>query len=410
MILNTVTGGGGAGGSDEKNPTYGSHIWGFTITQDTDNPNTRVVYTDDAIGMKPMSKSGTSVDPGDWVGTSILEDIHPCIIHKNDDGTMSKWYLDRKDITKYEDGEEAPRMRGYDYMVEFMKKGVKVETTGANSLQLTTITVKFTDMPQDIGEQAGFSYWNFQYDGVVEDAFYMGMFLGECDGTGAWSNIGSTPTGNVSRDDWIARCKSRGEGFDIQMWNKRDYISALLILLSKSTDGQSVFGSGYVGSNSSIKKSDPIVYENNYGMYSGSSTSRMSFLWINDYWGNITQLLGGLGIQYDSSRGWYDVKSSDVSDYTVGEKIQSFSRLDYNGTCKYVAGNVKGITFPTATTTSSSAGYCDSMVIDNTLVTMGGFYDYTAAKAGPFCLITYKNTGSYIGSRLSYNKAIGFNE
>ena len=94
-------------------------IYGVEINESNSNPETSVVYTDDAVGFIPARGNNGNFSWGSWEDIIKKEfKIRPCVL-RNPQGTVN-YYLDYNDFTKKSDGTTA-NLTGADgdVMIEF---------------------------------------------------------------------------------------------------------------------------------------------------------------------------------------------------------------------------------------------------------------------------------------------------
>lgn len=188
-------------------------------------------------------------------------------------------------------------------------------------------------------------------------------------------------------------------------WYQWTYLTALAVLLYKSTNLQAAMAQGYV-SGSGVQSETALTFSNDYGMAgSTSTTQQMAFFWIQNLWGNMYQFVGGAKTDSNkrlmTSTGYSSVTNSDF-DKTA---LSPSSSLSLYGYVSKVVGTTDAGFFPVefsgaVTTYFADRGYVGASYFPD----VGGDYgsgDY----AGPFRANFYDSatgTATYVGSRLSY--------
>lgn len=369
-------------------------VYGFQISITNSNPSTRVSYPSEIFGqpngaasiVTPASGTG---EPclGDWAGCNLISGIH-----RELGNSSAGW-------TEVIDKRSAVVGNGEnDAMVYVPTWFLRMENDGTN------ITVGFSDTKID-GD------WK-DYAGSVGNNrvghFRVGCYAAYKLSSKIYSR-GSVVPSATTITNFIKYAQARGTGYDIMTWYQWVYLTALAVLLYKSTDLQTAIARGYV-SGESAQTESPITYYNDYGMAGSSSdTDQMSFFWIQNLWGNMFQLLGGA--KTDSSRrlmtctGYSSVTDSDF------DKTSLTNSLNSNLQSKFLS-KVTGTTdtgfFPSEGSGSGTTYFADAGSISaGAFPNVGGsYYDSSPFAGGPFN--TYFNraadelAGSYVGSRLSY--------
>lgn len=365
--------------------------FGVRITIAESNPLTRVVYTDDAVGFTPCSNAGTSVSMGSWTGSKLISDIVP--VEMSIDGNHTEHELSHTNLNVLLDG-TTPATATWDKFTKIPFKWLSL------SSDATYIYIKFSDIQQD----ASYTDWYFSYNGTVKDNMYIGDFLSYMTGSLAYSRTGQTPTPSVSLTDWITYSQTRGTGYDLFRYNQLIFLQCLYIVLFKSTDSQTALGYGYVGGSASQTTGVDNTLVNEYGMYGNVSTqtSRMSFFWIEDFWGNMYQFIGG--VQSNAS---YNLLVSDRSAITPTgwTEVTTGISTSIGGYINSVVGSQKGGFCSKSRAGSATTYWCDYGSLETYFFPRfgggwsGGTYD------GLFSLLVNYSAVDALadfGSRLSY--------
>lgn len=246
------------------------HVWGVTIDQSNSNPETSVVYTDDATSMSAGSSA--------W---DTLFGYKPCLFIN---GAVSK-YLNPNNFSQDENGNNVDiTTLGNDVMIEFPKMGYKIETSG------NIITIKVTDNPN----ADGYCYKPFSRNAIGDrNYFYYGAYKGYGSSSKLYSSSGKTPTANQTRATYRTWATARGTGYFQNGFYQLIFLQCLYILKYKNLNSQSALGYGYVGGSSAQSTGATNAKGMCYGNTS-SQTDRMKLFGIEDFWGNIWQWFDGL--------------------------------------------------------------------------------------------------------------------
>lgn len=373
--------------------------YGFKRAKADSGPSNRITYLYDAVGMTPMSVNMSTHLPvwGSW--RNFVYGL-ACPVMLNTDGTEA-YELDPEDQTKKKSGETSDITNtGFDgnAMVRFGGKFKWVKRYEDASYEY----VIFADGQLDSTYKAQ-AHTNL--NGVVKDRFYWGMFKGGNVSSKLRSIAGLSVMVSQTRNTEVAYAQANGQGYDTIYNSGWQYIADILTLISKSDNGQEVFGTGR--SKSSNTAAIATGTTKAYGPFWGSNdqTSDVKVLWIEGFWGNVWE--GMRGLINDNGI----VKAKMVPPY-------NFDGAGYVNTGKTPGGTSGG--FISSCTMDEEVGliavtasgsettyYCDGMWFNNGQVDyalVGGSWAY-AGKCGPRFVNLYlvaSYTDASIGSRLSY--------
>jgi hypothetical protein len=328
---------------------------------------------------------------GSWTGSKLISDIVP--VEMSIDGNHTEHELSHTNLNVLLDG-TTPATATWDKFTKIPFKWLSL------SSDATYIYIKFSDIQQD----ASYTDWYFSYNGTVKDNMYIGDFLSYMTGSLAYSRTGQTPTPSVSITDWITYSQTRGTGYDLFRYNQLIFLQCLYIVLFKSTDSQTALGYGYVGGSASQTTGVDNTLVNEYGMYGNVSTqtSRMSFFWIEDFWGNMYQFIGGM-----QSNASFNLLVSDRSAITPTgwTEVTTGVSTPIGGYINSVVGSQKGGFCSKSVAGSATTYWCDDgRLYDSRFPSFGGYWS-GSTNSGMFSLAvsaTEATTGATIGSRLSY--------
>ena len=364
--------------------------FGFVVGVRVKLSDGTVEYTDDAVGF--TAASGTNL--GSWVGHKLLEGFKP--VQRSSAGAFTD--LNPNDLTQTASG-------GVSSITSTVADAfLEVPLTWMHlSKDSTYGYIKFSNRQVDSSYTANAFYGS---DGALKNCFHYGLFFSTNKSNKAYCFGGGAPTGSVSLTNWITYSQSRGEFFDLTTGCMDTFLIAMFVVLYKSLNGQTALAKGYTGG-SSVQNNTILTFtSNNYGMAGSTSsdTTRMAFLWIHDFWGNMYQWVGGMSSN-----------SSYKCCIQVGQ-LCTASNVDMNSTdigpSSSVSGYLSSVAFdndagfyPLAANGSETALFADyGLVYASYFPYRGGGYN-GGGLAGPFYLRVYNgasNTYSYVGARLSY--------
>lgn len=359
-------------------------IFGVRVAKSTSSPDSRCVYINDCAGYTPFVNNSGSFSPGSWDGNELIKDIKPVA------KSGSTWTdLDKRSLSG------CPTSTAGDAFVEVPTWWLSW-TCDSNYHYIRFSNKKVDDTYQKFASM---------YEGKDVGMFHYGLFDMIVSSSKGYSYSGATPTVNMSITNFITYAQARGDGYDLATFYQTMYLTALMVLLFKSTDGQSAVGKGYT-SGSSVQSRSKLTFGNDYGMAGSktSGTTPMAFFWIHDFWGNIYDFIGGAKTNSSCKLMTITDGKSSVDEAKFTQRATTISSSS-SGWVSDVEGTPEAGPFPKAFSGSSSTFWCDlGYVLASDFPSFGGCYRY-GDSAGPFLWYFYYSateTYSYVGSRLSY--------
>ena len=271
-------------------------LYGYRIDKQDTNPDTRVTYLYDAVGMTPayMDFSGGSFNYGSWADIWFVKNNRPVAL--NFDGTVD-YELSHTDFTKKIDGTTASDVEDVNYTGNFMSEMPLVYVKRWEDERYNYIVFSETKPNDDYLAQA-----HTNANGTVNPYIYLPMFKGYKDSNGKLRSLmGTTPwntTDGASNE--VTAASACGDGW--QLWDKAkiDLIMDLIVLITKSTSCRAKIGNGVCNTGSSASALVKSGYEKDgstrttnaqfFGTEgtdsSGYGQHHMSAFYIEDLWGN----------------------------------------------------------------------------------------------------------------------------
>jgi hypothetical protein len=370
--------------------------YGFKRARATTDPNTKITYLYDAVGLTPAYTNLTTnaFEAGGW-GTIINELTRP--VMKKTAGVID-YELSRSDFTKKVDGitgsDVANTSYAGDCFIEFRKYIWVYRYNDA-----TYDYVIFCNGKYDTNYK---SYATTDKDGIVRDSFLYGAF----GGSNISSKLRSLGTGGYlvsqTRNVEVSYAEANGSYYDTIYKSAWDFICDWLTLIGKTDDGQGKFGKGRADTTSAsacgTTKDKPMFY-------GGGNNINVKIFGIEDFYGNVWQ--GMRGMILDGANG---IKTKMVPPY-------NFDGAGYVATGVKPSGTTGGYVsvavvddngyVPSVASGSQSTHFCDGLWYNNGIVAyamVGGSWDY-AFLVGPRSVILNvlaSDTNAYFGSRLSF--------
>lgn len=246
--------------------------YGIKIDQNNADPDSRVEYIFDAVGMKPgrLNQETGIFDYGDWAEIGFVKNNKPCMLKL--DGTVD-YYLDPNNYDLKEDGTpsdasdinydgnvmaEMPRW----YLCQYSEGGYDYIILSEQMVDDRYQALAFTDAK-----------------GIVKDKMYLGTFPS------------SAPAKSIKgvaeakyKDYATAIKEHESEITNLTSWSERDYVAALLIVLSKSTDFSACFGGGFVT------------------VEGDSQFNKETIFHVKDWWGSAYEFVSGIFLKYNTGQ------------------------------------------------------------------------------------------------------------
>ena len=344
---------------------FGQMVFEFIINQNDSNPATCVKYLGENKDFKPafMNYSTGKFDYGDWGNAFFMSMFKPCML--NPDGTIKHYLIANQKVD--------------------------------NSFDC---------------------YTHLKPDGTLRDVIYRSIYDGCNISNKIRSLSGQAICKTVAGDTQINYAKANGTGWDVDEYNVRRLINYLLILIGKSLDTQTVFGTGRYsgGSNSNNNQLNTGTLDKKGMFFGDNANGAVKVFHIENWWGNIWKITNGViqkngKLLYKMCEGTLD--GSSVENYNTDGTGYIDSGVTASGTVSecYIKRMVlvPGIGLvPTADGGGSSSTYfCDGWWSNSTVI---GFARFGSSPANGFLLgafafivsVAVSYSSWYCGVSLSY--------
>lgn len=352
-------------------------LYGFKIDQNESDPDSMITYIEDNANFSSakMDYENNTFDYGDWGDVWFIKNLKPCMLKY--DGTVD-YELDKNDYTKKLDGSDSD-VANTSYegnaMVGVPKVYWKIVDNGDG-----TVNVYFSDKKVD----DDFYCWShIDNNGNEIDYCYMPIYIGTVVSDKIRSLKGNLPTHSNTLQNEIAYSKANNLE-DSSIWYTevfcdRMLITLLLLLIGKSTDSQTIFGTGNNNSYSSDSNTGIKVAGSmdTKGLFWGSQDNKsgVKVFGIEHFWGNQWRRIAGLILD----NGTYKVKltygqqdGSTIDGYNIdGDGYVSIEGTVIAGTS---GGYINKMCFnkfgmiPNEANGSSTTYYPDSLFFNNSQV------------------------------------------
>lgn len=312
-------------------------VYGYRVNKNDSNPETRVEYLYDAVGMTParMNYQTGRFDYGSWADVWFITENKPCAVNYN--GTVD-YYLDPDDYTKKADGTasdlfvlltEEPSGWATKYTEYFTKDGnndfvfvtgesaptFAADTYYTNSAYTGNFMAQMPTVWFKRWEDADYEYvaicnkqLNSDFkayahdagDGYINPYTYLPMFKGITIDGKLRSIVGAKVEGYTTGSQEKSRAEANGAGWQLWDWAKHELISDLLTLISRTSNSQAAFGQGdtntfvndasqnYGKLNTGQHKVDGVWKLYGSSQFYGESNDKhhVRVFHIEDFWGN----------------------------------------------------------------------------------------------------------------------------
>jgi len=353
--------------------TKGTTVYGFHINSSEANPSLAVSYVRDAVGMVPakMDYEHDVFNWGTWGDAFFLP--RPCMVKSSG---VRDYYLDPDDYTKKLDGTPSD-VANIDYDGNAMMEW----GNGEHIIWIKFVADKNdphsgTVLIADHKEDDGFTCYPFiNRLGNQVMHFYTPIYNGSLVKTVLRSISGQAIMINQNAQNEVNAARRNGDAWNTEMWCDVQLINALLILMGKSLDTQSVFGNGNYQGGSQTTLLNPGTM-NDKGMFWGSnstaspSTVGVKVFGMENWWGNQWRRFAGLindngAIKAKLCFGTADGSDTDDYNITGAGYIDTGLTSPANGYVKHSVLHSTGL-YPSVTSGGSSTTYyCDYHYTNN---------------------------------------------
>lgn len=261
----------------------GYRLYGFHFDNNESDPSAKITYLEDAVGAVPAHMDYTNgvFDYGSWLNAFFMP--RPCMVKYS--GSVDYYlnpenYAQKIDRTPSDVANEAYEGNA---MMEWGRDGKKIwikivpDETGAS--------VYFSDIKVDSTFHA---YAFYNKNNVMMDHFYTPIYNGYKDASGKMRSISGKAISNaLNGTAEIEACTANGDGWYTECIVDRMLINMLLILISKSTSTQTVFGQGMTSGGETAMKAYLTGSLDDKGMFYGYSTTdkAVKVFGMENYWG-----------------------------------------------------------------------------------------------------------------------------
>lgn len=378
-------------------------VYTLVIDKLNSNPETACSYADGAAN---MVKGGSA-----WDDMPIFKHIRPCVFQNGE----VKYYLNPNDFTKKYNSNENAVLTGEDgdVMIEFPKFAYKIKTEN------NTITISITNNEEIAENDNDYTYDAFSRltEGDL-DYFYKGAFKGSLDNDGKLrSIIAAKPANNQTIAAFRSAARLNGQHYQQSTYAQLKALQCLYLVKYGNRDGQTAVGKGVVGASESYITGYNVIgvgsaNNDNSTLKSGmtfgttaNSTTHMRLFGIEDFWGNIWELVDGLTT--DGSHNLITSWNSFSGEDTTITSITTPSGVTSNrsGYVNNVIGNTAAGFMPINFSGSSSTYWADyGNLCASCVLFFGGRWN-NGDDAGPFFLNASNGASTAVanvGARLSY--------
>ena len=347
---------------------FGTKIYEFFIDDSDSNPATAVQYYGENANFTPahMDYSTGKFNYGSWEGAFFMGLMRPCMLKY--DGTVD-YYLDKNNLGLKADGvtpsDNKNTAYGGNAMLQVGQIWIKEENL--NGRKHIYIANRQVDENYDC-------WTHKKADGTYADYCYRALYNGSLIDNKIRSLSGQSCCRSVAGNLQLQYAKANGTGWRADVYNFRRLINYLLILMGKSLDMQTVYGTGrYTGYKDTSNTGQIITTGTNDKkgcFYGDNNNGRVTVFWMEDWWGEIWKFTEGIiqkngKLLYKMCLGTSD--GSTVEDYNSDGTGYIDSGVTLSGTITELYIKKMQLVphlglVPTAESGgSSSTYYCDGM-------------------------------------------------
>ncbi|MDO4292056.1 MAG: hypothetical protein Q4C65_02385 [Eubacteriales bacterium] len=266
------------------------YFFGYDLDVSDPDPATRVSYpaeVDNASYASAKMDFATNgvFDFGGWPSTPGEKFMpKPCMLAF--DGTVSE-YLDPGDYTKTVDGADS-NVKNKEFEGNAMMEWPKIYTY--RTFENGIYKFRCSDLP--LSEE--YDCWcNYDINDRQIDHFYTAIYNGAEVSGKLRSLSGISPLTSKTTDAEMTFAKANGDWWCTDVLADRLLINDLLVMMGKSTDTQSIYGTGRCKSGNTNPYSSGLC--DKYGLFWGNNNQIMpvKVFGMENYWGNIWRRIAG---------------------------------------------------------------------------------------------------------------------
>lgn len=389
-----------------NNRVRGYKLYGFHVDNNESDPDAKITYLEDAVGAVPARMDYTNgvFDYGSWLNAFFMP--RPCMVKY---GGQVDYYLNPENYAQKVDGtpsDVANEAYEGNAMMEWGRDGKKIwmkivpDETGAS--------VYFSDIQVDSTFHA---YAFYNKNNVLMDHFYTPIYNGYKDASGKMRSLsGKAISNTLSGTAEITACTANGDGWHTETIVDRMLINMLLILISKSTSTQTVFGQGMTSGGESAMKANLTGSLDAKGMFFGynATDKAVKVFGMENYWG--CQWRRHAGLIQKGGKAYYKLTRGTADGSTATDfNTDGSGYIEHSGTLLGASAQWQStqafdtnLMIPSGGGASDRTHMCDHYWIDTgatTYALFGGASD-NGSNCGAFVLNLYdgvSNARWYIG-------------
>lgn len=393
----------------------GEIIYEFMINDNETNPDEKIIYCGRNEDFEPAKMNTTTkkFNWGSWKNTFITNAFRMCMLKTN--GEVD-YYLNPNNAKQKADGTPSDATnKDYDGNVMVEVDQIWISESYTNGLMHIKLANKKVDENYDclshinINNQLVEHYYYAKYNGYAYNNIYRSL-------------SGFAPTTNLSGVVQRNYCKANGSGYDCRELSFLRLMIYVHLLVGKSTDIQSTFGTGRYTGGSQNSYAQLVSGENDTKgeFYCEGDNKCVTSFFIDNFWGNVWELTVGLiqnagKILCKMTPNTYDgTTATDYNTDGTGYKDTGVNVGTGTITMQFISAMklIKGIGLIPCTFTgaSSSTGWCDAFWTANVIGfarTSGCSYSSAGLASGLFALAVNHvatTSGWTYGASLSYKK------
>ena len=322
-----------------------SYLFGYDLIVATSGCADRVIYptgVDNYVyAYAPAAMNFTTgvFNYGGWPSTAGSKFMpKPCMLNRN--GIVS-YYLNPNDYTKRVDGtasDVANTVYDGNAMMEWPKIYTKREYVGG------VYTFRCCDAKLD----SSYDCWcNYDKNNKEINHFYTPIYFGSSVSGKLRSMSGQSNYVNNTEATELSLARANGDGWCTEVLADRLLIQDLLVLMAKSTDTQTAYGTGRCASGNTAAIGQGTMNTNGLFWGSTNQTSGVKVFGMENWWGNL----------WRRTAGWINANGTQKVKLTQGTHDGS-TATDYN------TDGAGYLTLAGATPTGTTSGYISAMKND----------------------------------------------
>lgn len=267
-------------------------IYEFIIDNNETSPAHKIKYCGINEHFTPahMDYERDVFDYGSWKDTWVMKAFRPCLLKH--DGTI-QCYLNPHNLALDIDGNPSNHTSldgDYEVMVEIDPIWIYEEVLPSGNYHICLANTQVND------QYDCFTHWD--KNNKFAPHYYVSKYLGQVQNTKMRSISGQQPTSDLSSVTQRQYSKAHGDGWDLWEYSFIRLMRYLLLLVGRSTDGQTTFGNGVLSHSGAAIPNILNGTNDTKGDFYGKNDNAtpVTVFFIDNFWGFAAKVINGCSV------------------------------------------------------------------------------------------------------------------